>query len=267
MGSGRWLPHLLLVLAVACGGHSRSQPSHIDGGSASTGGSTSTAGPTSSAGTTASDPPAIEPRPCVSQSLATLCGAGSCPSSPSGFEAHCAVDLKVRQATTACGGTVIEVGSGYGGTSWYFDANGTVIGAVSTSDIIETCPDGHLTSREVYGTTCEVEEPWRDLCPPIDDCNAAPLACDGAPRCNETLEVALMDTCSDPVALLNTSSRTTCGGTLLAVDRGNGVVRYCFDAQNVLVGMFWGSGGDFSLTGSFCYEQGAVELACAGDPG
>jgi hypothetical protein len=263
--------HLLLALTVACGGHSRGQPSQNDGGSASTAGS----GSTSSTGSTATEPSANEqPRgPCVYESVAMRCEPGACPSDPSWFDAECARgSIRGRQAATACGGSVVNVSFGYGETSWYFDGSGTLVGVKSSGDVSKTCPDGHESWSSVYGATCEPAVPWLDLCPPmppIDECNVAPLTCEGAPICNESLDGTVMDTCNDPVALSVTSSRTTCGGTLIAVDRGNGTVRYCFDARDVLVGMSStaSANGSVDLKGSNCSPEGAVELACPGNPG
>jgi hypothetical protein len=245
---------------MACGGHSRGQPSRTDGGSASVGGTTSTAGATSSAGASTNPP-----EPCAHQPLARRCGeAGSCPNGPSDFEAHCARDLQVRQAITACGGTAVDVSSGYGNTTWYFAASGTLTGAVSKGDVLEVCPDGHTSSTEVYGTTCEVEEPWVGLCAPVDRCNVPPVTCDGAPSCNESMDAVVNANCNDTGALSVTSSQTTCGGTMIIVDRGNGSVRYCFDERSAFVGMSsQGTGGAVvTLKGSDCYPKGDVALAC-----
>jgi hypothetical protein len=176
----------------------------------------------------------------------------------------------MKQATTACGGTAVNVSTGYGDTTWYYDPSGALTGIVSVGDVYETCADGHLSSTKVYGTTCEVDAPWRDgPCTPIDRCDLPPVTCDGVPNCNESIDAVLEANCNDAGALSVTSSRSRCGGTLILVDRGNGTVRYCFSAQNALVGMSAQSTGQSAVTlrGSDCYPEGDVAPACPGNAG
>jgi hypothetical protein len=103
--------------------------------------------------------------PCTYEALAVLCADGSCPSDPAGFEPQCSEDVTVQRATPVCGGTVIVVGSLLGATTWFFDADGNLTGAITSADVVETCPDEHRSSVHVYGTTCPIEEPWQNLCP------------------------------------------------------------------------------------------------------
>jgi hypothetical protein len=103
--------------------------------------------------------------PCRYEALDVLCADGSCPNDPAGFEPQCSENVTVRRTTPVCGGTVIEESYLFGGSTWFFDAEGNLTGAIADSDAVELCPDEHRSSVHVYGTTCPIEEPWQNLCP------------------------------------------------------------------------------------------------------
>jgi hypothetical protein len=167
----------------------------------------------------------------------------------------------LSQARTGCGGTVVVQALGFVQKAWYFDAQGTLTGVVSTSDEVVTCADGHDSNTRVYGVACPTQGGLRDAC---SAACGAPLRCDASPVCPLRAADVLESFCSDPSTLGVTATGTTCGGVMVTVERADEQVRHCYDPQDRLVGVATLMTGDASwnLTGIDCQAEGRVTRPC-----
>ncbi|HEX2872949.1 MAG TPA: hypothetical protein VHP33_16925 [Polyangiaceae bacterium] len=249
MGLGRRLGLLFVAIHVACGAHSVREEPDGSAGSSST--------PDPGAG---GNPPL--PVPCEYETLDATCALGGCPTSPDSFADQCAEGFDVSRGSTVCGGTVVVVGFGFGQTSWFFDASGTLTGNISQGDLVEVCPDGRHTGSHVYGNVCQASGDLADACPPPGDCGAT-YDCAPSPDCPRRPEDALSSYCSHPRTVSLSASPSTCGGRMVTVQRADDQIRYCYDGRGWLTGIATQQAdGSWSSLGTDCRIEGERTYPC-----
>jgi hypothetical protein len=265
MALGRWSALLVWVCALACGSYPVREQASGAAGSAST----TPPMPADQAPPDEGEPDDLVPLPvplsvpCKYEQLADFCASSDCPSSPDSFDEICGVGVALSQGRTSCAGTVVVQSLRFVQEAWYFDAQGTLTGVVSTSDEVVTCADGHHTNTRVYGVACAAQGGLQDACGAADACGA-PLTCDAGPACPLRAADVLASFCSEPSTLDVSATGTTCGGAMVTVERADEQVRHCYDTQDRLIGVATRMTGDASwnLIGTDCRAEGKVTYPC-----
>jgi len=285
MGPGKWSTLLACACAcacaTACGGHSVREVA--EGAAGTTTAQPTPTPPSNNPGPTDEpepDDPAPMPTPdeptppdelqtlpvpCAYEELFDLCSNSNieCPKGIDAFADDCANGLEVRRGRTSCGGTVVVVGYAFGQNAWYFDAEGKLRGQISSGDLVEICADGHATNARIYGEVCPRVGALTNYCKPTDDCADAPHMCNAGPTCPLHSADVLSAYCSAPGLVSLAASSTTCGGSMVTVDRLGVKVRYCYDTRDQLIGIASRqSDGSLSVSGTDCRAEGMSTYPC-----
>lgn len=248
---GIWLVSLLVGCSLAgCGGNSN------DSDMAAAGGATTQTG---------NDPDdASDTENCKVHPLSDACPEpAQCPTGPDDVKLTCNTHSQTTRAATECGGTMVHVDYGLGGSAWYFDANGKLVGLGSTSDIVTDC-DEILT---IYGEVCDTVGETEDLC--LATCaDQPPLVQDGTVLAETDYD--FVGLCSGGGPYQITQAPTACGGNLYTVTRDDGWhERYCFDDAGNLIGSSREDpeGEVAEALGATCIADGRIEPLCDVKPG
>lgn len=221
--SGRWL--VLAATWVGCGAIERdpaAQPAPTE---------TNEAGAPPNDGTQNSGSRLVAT--CPPEPLEKGCGNRRCPSTVDDVELRCGTNGRTSRSATACGGTAVTVGFGFGADIWYFNGNGKLVGLVLEGDVIADCPDSTLSSAHSYGETCEAVGEPEDAC--AAGCGGDPIECGDERICPPTYRDLPHDVCQSGGGM--TSTTTSCGGTIVTMVTREGAGRYfCFDPQENLIG-------------------------------
>jgi len=205
--------------------------------------------------------------PCTFE-LEELCAIGGCPESISSLVISCADSHELTKTPTDCDGSVVVDAAGFFSTSWFFDADGKLMGVRSSSDVPQTCANGSSSFTSNWGRVCLPNGEAVDACLPADGCAPEPLGCDASEGCPASPQDVMAKFCGKQGTLSVVTTPTTCGGTILLVEDADGAVRYCFDGEGRLVGTKSkpGATGIETNAGSDCIAQGTPTYACSDEP-
>lgn len=238
---GQWL--LLGCSLVACGETTRESHVEASGGT-----------PTQSN---------ADPEACKVHPLVAICpDGGPCPATPEDVALVCDSSIaQTTRAATACGGTVVQTSTGFGGSRWYFNAEGVLVGLRSVSDTGPFCASG--VGITTYGDVCDAIGEEEDLCRAACT-NQPPLLEDGATLAEQSYDFDGI--CATQIAWQINKGATACGGKLYSVMRNDGWIdRYCFDEAGLLIGSNREDpeGEVVDVLGATCQPSGASEPLCA----
>jgi hypothetical protein len=198
---------------------------------------------------------------CPPKPLEERCGNGRCPSTADDVELRCGTNGRTLRFATACGGTAVALGSGFGADVWYFNGSGNLVGLELQGDVPADCPDGTLSSTHTYGETCDAVGEPKDACSEV--CGGAPIECGEVAGCPPTFADLPVDACDAEGEVA--SYATSCGGTIATIVTRDGTGRYfCFDRSSRLIGEGSQSeDGTRTLTrGVDCEADGAATNWC-----